>query len=63
VDCGLTYQFHSWAQAADELLEDLYVPRKRMKKHWFLRPFMIVDAKELATLGEEREAIRNGRRK
>ena len=48
----------SWPQAADELLEDMYLPTIRSGGSWFNWVFKIIDLKEIATLGEERWAIR-----
>jgi dimethylaniline monooxygenase (N-oxide forming) len=48
----------SWPQAADELLEDMYLPTLRSGGSWFNWVFKVMDLKEIATLGEERRAIR-----
>ena len=48
----------SWPQAADELLEDMYLPSHRSGGSWYNWVFKVIDLKEIATLGEERQAIR-----
>ncbi|KAH9486090.1 FAD-dependent monooxygenase DEP4 [Psilocybe cubensis] len=53
-----TLDFWTWPQAADELLADMYVPNMRSGGNWFTWPFRVIDLKELATLGEERRAVR-----
>ena len=49
-----------WPQAADELLEDMYLPSMRSGGNWLTWPFKVIDLKELSTLKEERDAIRAG---
>ncbi|PPQ89970.1 hypothetical protein CVT25_009610 [Psilocybe cyanescens] len=56
-----TLDFWTWPQAADELLEDMYVPNMRSGGNWFTWPFRVIDLKEIATLREERKAIREKR--
>ncbi|KAF8802217.1 FAD/NAD(P)-binding domain-containing protein [Phlegmacium glaucopus] len=51
--------FWTWPQAADELLEDMYLPIHRSGGSWYNWIFKVIDLKEIATLGEERQAIRN----
>ncbi|KAJ7928774.1 FAD/NAD-P-binding domain-containing protein [Mycena leptocephala] len=50
--------FLSWPQYTDELLEDMHLPSMRSGGNWLTWPFKVVDAKELATLHEERAANR-----
>ena len=49
----------SWPQAADELLEDMYLHTNRSGGNWFNWIFKVIDLKEIATLGAERRAIRS----
>ncbi|PPQ99015.1 hypothetical protein CVT26_014392 [Gymnopilus dilepis] len=50
--------FWTWPQAADELLEDMYLSSMRSGGNWLTWPFKVIDLKELSTLKEERDAIR-----
>lgn len=47
-----------WAQATDQLLEDMYLPSMRSGGNWLTWPFKVVSISELATLGEERRVKR-----
>ena len=47
-----------WPQAADEMLEDMNVPGERSGGNWLTWPFRVVDLSEIASLGEERRALR-----
>ncbi|KAF8901932.1 hypothetical protein CPB84DRAFT_1679400, partial [Gymnopilus junonius] len=53
-----TLDFWTWPQAADQLLEDLYLRSMRSGGNWFTWPFKVMDLKEVSSLREEREAIR-----
>ena len=48
----------SWPQVVDELLEDMYLRSHRSGGSWYNWIFKVIDLKEIATLGEERQAIR-----
>jgi dimethylaniline monooxygenase (N-oxide forming) len=50
--------FTSWPQAIDELLEDMGLRTYRSGGGWFTWPFKVVDTQEIATLREERNALR-----
>ncbi|TFK17634.1 FAD/NAD(P)-binding domain-containing protein [Coprinopsis marcescibilis] len=54
--------FWTWPQAADELLEDMYLPTQRSRGNWLTWPFKVIEIKELATLSDERRAMRMGKR-
>ena len=54
----LTQILFSWPQAADELLEDMYLPIMRNGGSWLNRVLKVIDLKEITTLGEERRAMR-----
>ncbi|KDR77612.1 hypothetical protein GALMADRAFT_245759 [Galerina marginata CBS 339.88] len=53
-----TLDFWTWPQAADELLEDMYVPSMRSGGNWLTWAFRVIDLKELSTLHEERRLVR-----
>ncbi|CAA7266092.1 unnamed protein product [Cyclocybe aegerita] len=53
-----TLDFWTWPQAADELLEDMFLPSMRSGGNLFTWPFQVIDLKEIATLGEERRVLR-----
>jgi len=46
-----------WPQAADELLEDMYLNSRRGGGNWITRPFKVIDSSQLKTLAAERRAI------
>ncbi|KAF9268375.1 FAD/NAD-P-binding domain-containing protein [Marasmius fiardii PR-910] len=50
----------TWPQYTDELLEDMGLRSMRSGGNWLTWPFKVVEVKELATLGEERRAKREG---
>lgn len=50
--------FYRWPQAADELLEDMYLPSGRSGGWWFNWIFKVIDLKEIENLTEERKALR-----
>ncbi|TDL14979.1 FAD/NAD-P-binding domain-containing protein, partial [Rickenella mellea] len=50
--------FWSWAQAADELLEDMSVPIMRTGGNWLTFPFKVVSTAEIENLGAERASNR-----
>ncbi|KAF8148269.1 hypothetical protein B0H34DRAFT_737616 [Crassisporium funariophilum] len=46
--------FLTWPQAADELLEDMYLPSMRSGGNWLNWVFQVIDSKEIKNLGDER---------
>lgn len=49
----------SWPQMLDTLLDDMSLPSMRSGGSGLTWPFQVIDVKEIANLGEEREALRN----
>jgi len=47
-----------WPQAADDLLDDMYLPMLRSGGSWYNWIFKPIDIMELATVTEERKALR-----
>ncbi|KAF7357607.1 FAD/NAD-P-binding domain-containing protein [Mycena sanguinolenta] len=56
--CTSDSVFWTWPQHSDELLEDMYLPSLRSGGNFFTWPFQVISITELATLHEEREALR-----
>ncbi|KAF9523127.1 hypothetical protein CPB83DRAFT_799685 [Crepidotus variabilis] len=54
-----SYDFWSWPQAVDELLEDMYLPSCRSGGNWLTWAFQVIDLKEISTLTEERQVKRD----
>ncbi|KAF7314568.1 FAD/NAD(P)-binding domain-containing protein [Mycena kentingensis (nom. inval.)] len=54
--------FWTWPQFTDELLAEMGVRTQRSGGNWFTWPFKVIQSKELATLQEERAALRASRR-
>lgn len=50
--------FTSWPQAMDELLKDMHLRTYRSGGNWFTWPFKVIHLSQIATLGEERKALR-----
>ena len=50
-----------WPQHVDDLLKDMGVPIFRSGGNWLTWPVKVIDIKEIATLGEERRALRDAR--
>ncbi|KAI0724678.1 FAD/NAD-P-binding domain-containing protein [Fomitopsis betulina] len=48
-----------WPQMLDTLLDDMSLPSMRSGGSGLTWPFQVIDVKEIANLGEEREALRN----
>ncbi|KIJ54017.1 hypothetical protein M422DRAFT_201119 [Sphaerobolus stellatus SS14] len=49
----------TWPQAADQLLEDMYLVNMRSGGNWITWPFKVIDLSEIAHLKEERNAKRH----
>ncbi|KAJ3512117.1 hypothetical protein NLJ89_g3713 [Agrocybe chaxingu] len=54
-----SYDFWTWPQAADELLEDMYLPSMRSGGNWINWVFKVINPKEIANLTEERRVKRH----
>ncbi|KAL1742696.1 hypothetical protein HDZ31DRAFT_42667 [Schizophyllum fasciatum] len=54
--------FWAWPHIIDDLLEDMGLPIFRSGGNWLTWPFKVINVRELATLKEERRAIREARR-
>ncbi|EIW76945.1 FAD/NAD(P)-binding domain-containing protein [Coniophora puteana RWD-64-598 SS2] len=50
--------FWTWPQYTDSLLEDMHLRGMRSGGNWLTWPFKVVNVDELATLKEERDAVR-----
>ncbi|KAJ3512120.1 hypothetical protein NLJ89_g3707 [Agrocybe chaxingu] len=50
-----SFDFWSWPQAADELLNDMYLPGMRSGGNWLNWVFKVIDLKEIENLTQERE--------
>ncbi|EGN94619.1 hypothetical protein SERLA73DRAFT_77381 [Serpula lacrymans var. lacrymans S7.3] len=50
--------FFDYAQASDDLLEDMGLPILRSGGNWFTWPFIPISSKEIKALGEERAILR-----
>ncbi|CAA7266120.1 unnamed protein product [Cyclocybe aegerita] len=50
-----SFDFWSWPQAADELLNDMYLPGMRSGGNWLNWVFKVIDLKEIENLTDERE--------
>ncbi|VDB92271.1 unnamed protein product [Peniophora sp. CBMAI 1063] len=52
--------FFDWPQAMDELLQDMHLRTYRSGGNWLTWPFKVIDLSQIATLNEERRALREG---
>ncbi|KAF7316639.1 hypothetical protein HMN09_00396500 [Mycena chlorophos] len=56
------FAFLTWPQFCDELMEDMYLRSYRSGRNWLTWAFSVIDIRELATMHEERAALRNSKR-
>ncbi|KAF9035558.1 hypothetical protein BJ165DRAFT_1533546 [Panaeolus papilionaceus] len=54
-----TLDFWTWPQAADQLLEDMYLPSLRSGGNWLNWAFKVIDLQEIENLTAERQERRN----